>query len=383
MFAHKIWRETQRLGRQAMGLPAELVQKLYFRRWYDAVTSRRIRRSKGELQPQSEMAIYVIYPSQGLQPSHLHALQQIIHGGISPVVVSNLPLSDEERARLLPLCTLLLERPNVGYDFGGYRDGVFELAAMLAGLDRLWFLNDSCWLLPQARSWFTQARLLDLDLVGATSNYGFLRPAVRELRPFPWTYSHQSKHFHYASYALGFGSRVLSSPDFLRFWRRLDLRNDKKKTVRRGEIGLTQWAIRQGYSHGCTTSLETLDGVLASLSDQDIDAIARDLIILEDPPLMALWQVAFRRPLDTAAGRTDRTVIILMAVARKGGVYALAGYLAATGFSFLKKSPLRPSTQAGATMGLIISRLNGPMAPLIREEAQRIGQHNPSGGDTP
>lgn len=370
--APKIWREVRRLGRQTIDLPAELFRKVYFRRWYDVVRSREIRRTKGALLPRPEMAVYVIYPSRGLQRSHLDALQQIVSDGIAPLVVSNLPLAEAERARLLSVCVAILERPNIGYDFGGYRDGILELEPSLATLDRLWILNDSCWLLPKPRSWFAEARSLGLDLVGATSNYGFVRPSLQDLRPFPWSYSTRSKDFHYASYALSLGPRLISSPQFLKFWRRLDIRSDKKKTVRRGEIGLTQWAMVHGYSHGCTTRLETLDATLALLSDDEVDGIAKDLIILEDPWLMALARTAFKNASTTAEGRSDRTVIILMAVARQGSVYALAGYLVDRGFPFLKKSPLWLSPQAADTMARIVGRLEGPMANTVQQETRHL-----------
>ncbi len=368
----KIRRETQRVVRQAVELPVELARRVYFRRWYDLVTSRSVRRTIGSLRDAPEMAVYVIYPTIGVQTSHIRALDEMLSQGIAPLVVSNKPLSDDERALLASKSTMVLERPNVGYDFGGYRDGILELAPKLGGLDRLWILNDSCWLVPQPTSWFEDARRMDVDFVGAASNYGLPRSQVDRLADSAGTYSVLLRNYHLASFALGIARTVLRDPSFLRFWSKLDIRNSKRQTVRRGEIGLTQWVIAAGFSHAATSREDRLKAILQGQDDVALDRIAAEIVVLEDARLWELRGSAFRHHLSRPEGRRDRLNYALTAIARQGSAYALAGYNIDHGFQFLKKSPVWLSEPSARTMATIMSRIKGPAGDLIRAEAGRL-----------
>lgn len=372
--AWKIKREARRLVGQAAGLPMELARSVFFRRWYDLVTSKSVRRTIGSIDDAPEMAVYVIYPSNGLQQSHIYALDEMRAQQIAPLVVSNLPLREEERETLAARCNLILERPNVGYDFGGYRDGILELASKLAGLDRLWILNDSCWMVPQPTSWFEDARRMGVDFVGAASNYGLPRPPVDRLQDVGWTYSASHRNYHHASFALGIAQAVLRNPSFLRFWSKLDIRDSKKQTVRRGEIGLTQWVLGAGYSHGSTSREDSLKASLQDHDDAALDRIAAEIVVLADPRLWALRDVAFRHDRSSPEGRRERLNYVLTAIARQGSAYALAGYNLDRGFQFLKKSPMWLSENSARTMTTIIGRIGGPVGDVIRAEAAALKQ---------
>ena len=91
-----------------------------------------------------KVAIYLIFPTSGVQESHLSAIEYIASSGYSPLVVSNLFLGDSDRQEVRSRCWQLIERPNYGFDFGGYRDGVLQLASSLHELTRLVIVNDSC-----------------------------------------------------------------------------------------------------------------------------------------------------------------------------------------------------------------------------------------------
>ena len=368
----KLRREIARLGAQAIALPPELARRLYFRRWYDLVTARAIRRSPGALPLGPEVGIYLIFPAKGVLPSHLHMLAEMRAQGIAPVVVSNLPLSEADRTRLLPEVAQIVERPNVGYDFGGYRDGVLGLAEALPRVERLWLLNDSAWLVPQPKSWFAEARALGTDVMAASSNYAMPRVDPARFREITWHHATAHRNFHYASYALGFGPRVLRDPAFLRYWRRLDIRNDKTRTVRRGEIGLSQFVLKRGYSHRATCEVDRLDAELAALSDAEIDRVARELVIPDDAPLEAVKAGVLATGADTPTGRAERIALILTTVSRRASAYALPGYTLRHGFQFLKKSPLWLSPEAAGVMMRLIARIDGPVGDQIRAEARDL-----------
>lgn len=377
----KIKRELKRVRRSGAGVVSELLRKLYFRRYYDRVTSKEIRRTFSADTLKREVAIYLIYPAHGVLASHLFMLRELQREGISPIVVSNLPLSDHDRDQLLGAATRIIERPNVGYDFGGYRDGVLDIAAELPKLDWVWLLNDSVWLAPRPDSWFAQARAMNTDFTGATSSFSILRNTLfgtkrfdaANYRKIVWNHQTNNPNFHYGSYALCIATTILQDPQFLDYWRSLEIRNGKKHTVRRGEIGLSQWAIRHGYSHSATHEIDQLPHELAALSDEVLDQTTRELILFKDTALANIRPTVLGTEISSAKGRAERTCLILAAVARHGSAYALALYhLRHTSYPFLKKSPLWLSANGPEHLLKIIYETSTPQAPHIVAEAHRL-----------
>lgn len=369
----KVSRETVRIGRQTAGLPLELARKIYFRRWYDSAIAPTLRRSTGALRLAGEFGVYLIFPRRGVLGSHFHMLAEMRAQGIAPVVVSNFPLSEADRARLLPEVARLIERPNIGYDFGGYRDAILDLADHFALVDRLWLLNDSVWLVPQRSSWFEDARVLGTDFVAATSHFAMPRVDPDRFREIIWHYDTSRRDFHYASFALGVGNRALRDPDFLQFWRKLDIRDDKKRTVRRGEIGLTQFLVRRGYSHAATASAKYLDVELKLLDNEMLDVILRELVIFSsNSRLESLRTQLLSKKIESDDDRKERITFILTCVTRQPSAYLLASANVRNGFQFLKKSPLRLSRNGVQEMMAIISRIEGSVGRVIRHEAEDI-----------
>lgn len=379
-FPHwKIARELRRIGRNSKEAATELVRKLYFRRHYDLVTRKNIKRTFGAVPLGKDVAIYLIYPRTGMLQSHQCMLDEMRRAGISPIVVSNLPLSNDDRHRICQNASVIIERPNVGYDFGGYRDGILEMSENLQALDRIWLLNDSAWLIQQQSSWFYQARMMGKDFVGATSSFSILRKTLfgakrwnaSDYRSIEWTYEPRNPNFHYASYALCIGSAILRDRRFLRYWEKLDIRNDKKRTVRRGEIGLSQWVLKSGYTHGATHEINRLDSELSGLSAGSLDAAARELVIFRKTKLVEIKKRVLATDPNSKEGRDERVALILTAVARQGSAYALALYnLRLHDFQFLKKSPLWLSADGPDALLKFTDTFDDQKGAHIAEEAR-------------
>ncbi|WP_425640351.1 rhamnan synthesis F family protein [Agrobacterium radiobacter] len=372
LYWRKIRRELARIGLQLLRSPTEIFKLIVVRRWYDFVGARAIKRTSGDVSIGTEAGIYLIFPVDGVQNSHLTMLKEMLREGITPVVVSNLPLSDTDRKILRNYTSRIIERPNVGYDFGGYRDGILDLSRDFGTLERLWLLNNSVWLVPQQSSWFEQARALDKDFVAATSNYAMPRVDPHEFRKINWNYNTGHRNFHYASYALGFNRTIIQNAAFVRFWRRLNISSDKTRTVRRGEIGLSQWAIRNGFTHGATYEVNNLDQELQKCSNEEIDKIARELVIPDDEGLEAIQSTVLQRDPTTSEGRSDRISLVLTAVSRRASVYTLPSYSTARGFQFLKKSPLWLSVGSAEMTLRLIERIAGSAGEEIRNEAKAL-----------
>jgi hypothetical protein len=364
----KIKRELKRVLSQAKGMPGSLADDYLSGEKYEFDPDA-ILKTEGQVSASTEACIFLIYPDQGILPSHLQVLGQMKAEGIFPVLVSNLPLTEAQRAMLGPHCGLIFERPNAGYDFGGYRDAVLLIEDMLGQLDRLFILNDSVWMIPSAPSWFAQARAAGQQFVGATSNYGNAKRAYDSDPDAPWTYSSSYPSFHYASYALMFDSSILRSESFMQYWRKIRLSDDKKKTVRRGEIGLTQQLMSEGFSHGATCGSEALDAELATLESDVLKEIVEKIVIPEAARLEKRRLAFIKAP----HSRAEYVAFALTVVSYQAIIYSMPFYtIGFKEFQFLKKSPLWLSRGGSDNMLKIIETLPPADRDLIAPEAQAL-----------
>ena len=324
--------------------PAVLMNVLFGTLWYDLVVARGKRIHRGKTGDTTRVVVYLIFPKDGLSESHFRALEHFLEHGYAPVVVSNVSLSPEDRRRLLVYANHLIERPNYGYDFGGYRDGILFLRDRLDSLDRLSLMNDSVWFpLATMQDWLPAAESRGKDVVGAASNY-FVDPeevSRGDGVPGSWQYDTHHPSFHYCSFALSFGPAVLRDVRFLKFWERFKLSNDKIDTVHRGEVGLGQWVVHSGHSHGCTLDLSRFDIDLDQLDDARLREVAGNLIIPENPALRAKKALVLVQTVGAPDERRRLKDFILQATACTGPAYALLDFaLREKKHGFVKKSPL-------------------------------------------
>ncbi|MEE4347295.1 MAG: rhamnan synthesis F family protein [Paracoccaceae bacterium] len=371
----KIKRELKRVLPKTLETLAEPFRHLTFLPLYDLRKKRLMRVTDGTLPPGPEIGIYLIFPDKGVLPSHMTMIHAMVRQGISPVVVSNCPLSPADRATLAATAFRVIERPNIGYDFGGYRDGILSIADLLPGLKRLWVLNDSAWLIDATGSWFATARGCGKDFVGSVSKFGVKKVDIEDHGNIKWEFDCGNPKFHYASNTWSLGPRVLCDPGFLKFWRRLQIRDSKYYTVRRGEIGFSRWIIDQGFSHCATLSVARLDAELEQLDDTELDDVTKNLLVLEDR-LEETKNRVLQSDKHTAKGRQARISLCLATTARHGSIIAMPFFnLKHKQLHFFKKSTLRASKSTARTSLKILQLLPGPSGDMIRSEAHAMAAH--------
>ncbi len=370
----KAKREARRLVRQLVEIPRHITSRFLSAPYYDLVHARKVQVTAGNQSSSNRIAIYLIFPRDGVLQSHVHALEWLVANGIAPVVVSNVALSDAALKTLAPVSWKIVQRPNIGYDFGGYREGVLTISDHLASAEQLLLLNDSAWFpLPGSKEWLDQVDALGADYVGAATNYGMPRAKPENYAEQVWAYRSTHPNFHYTSYALSIGANILHDPKFIKFWRRFPMSDDKKRTVRRGEIGLSKWVMQHQYTHAATFPLETLDKDLAILPQDKLYDIAQKTMVPQDPHLLRVKREVLAKTPDAR----DLVQFILMATARQGMSYALQAYtIREKGFPFLKKSPLWLNEDARNITLELTSNLDGVSGRMIHDEAKTLGQRN-------
>ncbi|WP_371348386.1 rhamnan synthesis F family protein [Ancylobacter sp. IITR112] len=225
------------------------------RREYDARRAESVTITPGRQAAADEIAILVIFPRDGIPGSTLATLDHFARNGFACVVVSNAPLREEDRARLALHTHLVIERPNIGYDFGGFREGILTLDERGVRPRRLVVMNDSLWFpLRTDCDALARCRAAPEDVFGFLLNgvprFGVSRDYVQ-------------------SYFLSFSPRLLASKDFLAFWRDMPLIDNKHLVVRRLERGLSRHFARRGYTLGALVHWRAVIDRLMALEDAD------------------------------------------------------------------------------------------------------------------
>ncbi len=209
--------------------------EIYWKYAHDRDFHANIRMTDGEQPVDRKVAIYLIYQPKKLAESTLVTCEHLQRHGYAVLLVSNTALSEESKQRLKPVTWKIMERPNFGYDFGGYRDGVRFIQDSDLSLDAMVILNDSMWW-PVFENDTTLARMerSQHDLMGMIIRpFGKRRKAMSE-RPQ-----------HLQSYFYWFNAKAISSKAFRDFWNGFLVSSFKYNAIRRGELRLTD-AMKSG-----------------------------------------------------------------------------------------------------------------------------------------
>ena len=372
----KFKRELRRLGRDIVRAPKAIHDRFLSTAIYDLVERKKVQRFDGQVPRGDRVAIFLIFPKNGLLASHKRSIEYIRENGYAPFVVSNLPLSEDDQEYLTKSTWKFLSRPNRGYDFGGYREGFMSLLGDLSDLKYLAFLNDSSWFpVPNTKNWFTEAEALDVDYAAAATSYSIPRVPLDRYQTIHWQMDFNLRDFHYCSYALLVSSKLLQNDKYHKFWKSYVLTELKNKVVRRGEMGMSRFVIDNGFSHAAVYDLTTLPDVLDQCSDDELVRFANNMVLLGDKDSKEsiaeiVPTIDARR---TSAEREDTIKLLMTTAARIGVSYVLPEFLHAKHkFSFVKKSPLGIDQADSDIMVELGRQLPGRDGEIIQQEMHMI-----------
>ena len=275
-----------------------------------------------------KVAVVLIFQPRGLARSLLLTLRYLVSCGYAPLVVSNAPLTDGSRAALAPLTWRIVERPNFGYDFGGYRDGILLLRRWGDAPERLIVMNDSIWMpLGETSDLVARLEAAEGDVVG-----GFLHPDTIRAR------TGTLRRGFVESYLYLINAQALAAPGFWRFWTRFRVSSNKLNAIYRGERGFSQAMQDAGLS---VTGIFTPAGLIERLRDVDPATLRRVLhyAAYTEPDLRAESK-ALLAATETTADWRAAVLDHIARTARRRRFNASFPFAAARlmGMDFLKKS---------------------------------------------
>lgn len=225
----KVRRELARLGQQLRAIP-EAVSDPIRQRYHDRMVFPRLEFTEGQRRLGPKIAILLLYQPRGIAESTIYTCGFLASKGYSALVVSNAPVSEADRQRLAPEAWRIVERPNFGYDFGGYRDGIRLLWRWGLTPETLVMMNDSVWFPLDPETLIIE----DLEAHPAGLAGSILR--VRGQETFLESYLYRIR------------ADVFLLADFRSYWENLRLTSNKYNVIRRGERGFSHAIQSAGYA---------------------------------------------------------------------------------------------------------------------------------------
>lgn len=353
--AWKVRRELGRLGQQLKGLGERLTDPIKQRR-LDQTVAAGLLQMNGVVPPSHKIAIVLMYQPTGIADSLLMTCDWLAAAGYAPFVVSNAPIRIEDRARLAEVVWRAVERPNFGYDFGGYRDGLTCLTQWDVMPEELLILNDSIWLPMQS----TTDLLKKLSAHPADIAGTILR--TRKTEKFLESYIYRLRR------------STLIHPAFTAFWSELRLTSNKYHVIRRGERGFSAAMQSAGLQVVGIYDSAGLFGKIAQQNDDFLHLTLQHAAYIDTPLAVERDRLLARRGLDWR----DQALAHIDTVLNKRLGYSSFPYAMVhlTGYPILKKSaePISRAWRLAYLAAVEAGDLPSPPAAILTEIRARDTQ---------
>jgi len=178
-----------------------------------------------------------------IQDFVLETIQRLAGNNLNIVFVSTSKIeSCSNLNKLSTFCHTIIERDNIGYDFGSYKTGIFHIHELDKNPQFLIITNDSVYgpLFPIDN---IIRNASEYDLYGITDSI--------------------DGAYHIQSYFIIYNNNVLRSDHFWNFWNSVELIDKKTKDfkleiIKRYEIGGSQFFIKNGYKLGAEFAIDAL-----------------------------------------------------------------------------------------------------------------------------
>jgi hypothetical protein len=194
--------------------------------YYDRSELSEIKIHDGDRNLRGKLILYLIFQPKGLKDSSVFAIQYLVSQGHEVLLISNGLISLGDINKIKPLCWKIIERKNIGYDFGGYRCGLHYLRKNNIDLEEITLINDSIWFPVISGGGFLE------KTEGIVSDFGGA-VCLADTK-------NNNKNL-VLSYWLTVRQSLFKSSQFWSYWRQYIPSSNKILTVRLGERGLSRY----------------------------------------------------------------------------------------------------------------------------------------------
>ncbi len=191
-----------------------------------------------------KLCVFVSYQPRGILPTtwkYIKHLQERL--GYSMVFISNCPLQKQDIPPLQDICHEIIERDNVGYDFGAYKDGILRYIEKMGNefdnLETLLIANDSVIgpiydMLPI----YEKMQAEDCDFWGMNDFFEDRDVYKINAKSIP----------HVCSYFICFKNHLLKTDIFKNFWQKMSYPSGRKIAIR-NEKKVGQYLLNNKFSY--------------------------------------------------------------------------------------------------------------------------------------
>lgn len=196
---------------------------------------------EGEITLAPRVALFMHFDGHGgVRPMLFDYIRELKDNGRDVVFVTNSgKLRADALTALREICACVIERKNIGYDFGAWRDAIDHLQLPRAETEEIICANDSVFgpLLPLGDT-LRRLNYAKADIWGLTESW--------------------QTRYHLQSFFIAYGPKAIRADAFGKFWRSVRPVPVKPFIVKAYEIGVTQAMIRGGLSCAALWPYETL-----------------------------------------------------------------------------------------------------------------------------
>lgn len=311
----KVKRELGRIRQQLSAIPEAIWEPIAQAR-HDRELIQRWPVSSGDHPALGKIAVILIFQPNGIAESLWRTLSHLSENEYAPFVVSNAPLLQKDVSRIASLSWRYMERPNFGYDFGGYKDAIRLIREWNIDPQRLLILNDSVWFpLVDGDETIRRLETLDADIAGSILRQ---RDEVSFLE----------------SYIFSVSNSALHNEAFGAYWDQLKITSNKYKVIRRGERGFSVSMAKAGLRVRPLFTRNGFDDIIKGLTREQLIDSLRFAATLDQR-----LEAERRDLLRTPAG-TEDCLRLIYRLLQKGLFYSTFPVIAAghMGYPFMKKS---------------------------------------------
>ncbi|MBA4194215.1 MAG: hypothetical protein KGZ46_04315 [Hydrogenophaga sp.] len=321
----KLRREWASLKQQLQAVPERLIGPARQRR-LDARFPADCRVQDGDRGLGDRVAIFLVFQPAGLSESCRQTCEHLARHGYAVLLVANHALRDMDVQGLRPVVWRFVQRPNFGYDFGGYRDGIRLLQHWGIEPEQVVMFNDSIWypVVPHDRL----LPAMETSAASFTGAFRFVDPPGQD-----------AEHAGiFLSYFFHFKRALWTSEVFRRYWAGYVCSSNKVLTVKRGERGFSRTLMAAGVPSEGIHSRDRLMACLRGLPPAELRKVL-DYAAYTDEPLQRAGDALLAEPLDAPGWQQRALAHLQAAVERRNPVSTLcyAG-IRWMGVPYLKKN---------------------------------------------
>lgn len=158
------------------------------------------------------------------------------------VFISNSPIPQEKYYKIKEYANKIIQRPNKGFDFGAWRDGLLSVGwDNLNEYDSITLMNDTCFgPIFSMKEVYGKMEKMGVDFWGITLHRSTKKGMPGNNAPVPE---------HIQSYFMVFNKKVCMSAVFKNFWNNIVDYDDVNKVIQHYETQLTKYLNNNGFTY--------------------------------------------------------------------------------------------------------------------------------------